>query len=125
MVLGGLALATPASAKTTQAKVVSYGKISCYATIPAAGRGIICSSPTLPDTGELDPYVGLNPHGKSILSERGDYAGFSNVKRVKLALHDRWVWHGIRCTAGKDGMSCLNRDDKGFHIGPAGYQPLS
>lgn len=126
-VLAVVALPAVGQAKTVRAKNVQTqgGATSCYATIPIAGRGIICSAESLPDTGELDPYVGLRPHGRALLSERGDYAGYSNVKVVTLKLHDRWIWHGITCTVGKDGMSCRNRDGNGFNLGPTGYTPLS
>jgi hypothetical protein len=123
--LGVLLLASPASAKTTSAKIVTVkgGKTTCFATIPAAGRGINCSSTYLPDTGELDPYVGFRPHGKALLGQRGDYAGYSNVKRATLKPGDRWTWHGIRCTAATNTITCRNLDGNGFTIGPGGYTP--
>lgn len=121
--LGALVVAAPAAAKTTSAKVVTVkgGKTTCYATVPLEGRGINCSSVYLPDTGELDPYVGFKPHGKPVLSERGDYAGYSNVRRATLLPGDRWTWHGISCRAGTNTISCRNLDGKRFSIGPGGY----
>jgi hypothetical protein len=122
---GLLLLAPPASAKTTSAKLVFVkgGKTDCFATIPVEGRGINCSSVYLPDTGELDPYVGLKPHGAAVLSERGDYAGYSNAKRATLRPGDRWTWHGIRCIAATNTITCRNLDGRGFTIGPDGYTP--
>jgi hypothetical protein len=121
--LGTLVLAAPAAARTTDAKIVIVkgGKTSCYATIPIEGRGINCTSVYLPDTGELDPYVGFKPHGKAVLSQRGDYAGPSNVRPVRLAPGDRWRWHGITCVAAANAISCRNLDGQGFAITPAGY----
>ena len=121
--LGALVLAAPAVARTTSAKLVFVkgGKTDCFATIPAEGRGINCSSVYLPDTGELDPYVGLRPHGASVLGQRGDYAGYSNVKAVTLKPRDRWRWHGITCVAGTNTITCRNLDGRGFTIGPDGY----
>ncbi len=123
--LGALLLLTPAAqARTTTAKAITYAGIDCYATIPLEGRGIVCSSDSLPDTGGLDPFVSLKPTGPSKLGQRGDYGGYDVRHPARLKLHDRWVWHGITCTAGKDGMTCLNRQQKGFNIGPTGYRPL-
>jgi hypothetical protein len=126
-VLGLLMLATPAvaTAKTTTVKVVTVkgGEITCYAVIPVAGGGINCSATSLPDTGELDPYVGLKAHGKAVLSERGDYAGYAKAKRATLKPGDRWRWRGITCTAADQAISCHNRDRHGFTIDPDGYTP--
>jgi hypothetical protein len=121
--IGLLALTPAASAKTTTAKVVTVkgGKTTCYATIPIEGHGINCSSVYLPDTGELDPYVGFKPRGKAVLAERGDYAGYSNVKRATLRPGDRWSWHGITCVAGPNTIACRNLSRRSFTIGPNGY----
>jgi hypothetical protein len=121
-------LAPSAGAKTSHAKVIEFGSsTSCYATVPAEGRGIVCSSDALkagPKTHGLDPFIALKPHGRATFGGRGDYGG-STVKRpAQLKVGDSWVWHGITCTFGKDGMSCLNRDDHGFNLGPTGYQRL-
>ena len=122
--LGALLLASSAAAKTTSAKtvVVKGGDITCYATIPEEGRGINCTSPFLPDTGELDPYAGLKPHGAPVLAERGDYGGYATPKRVTLKPRDRWRWRGITCVAGTSSITCRNLDGRGFTISPTGYR---
>lgn len=126
--LAALAAAAPAAAETSRAKAVTMlgGKVSCYATIPAEGRGIVCSSPWLERTKQthgVDPFLGLKPRGKAVFGGRGDYGGY-DVRAQKLAIGDSWRWHGIGCTVGKDGMSCLNKDDRGFNIGPTGHTML-
>ena len=124
--VGALVLAVPASAKTTHAKVVVVkgGQTICFATIPAEGNGIGCSSTYLPDTGELDPYVSLNPRGASQLGERGDYPGYNTPNRTVLRPGDRWTWRGITCTSAPKSITCRNRDRQGFTIGPDGYAAL-
>lgn len=121
-------LAPAADAATSHAKVIEFGSsTSCYATIPAEGRGIVCSSTALkagPKTHGLDPFLSLKPHGIVHFGGRGDYGGYTVKKPAKLKVGDRWAWHGITCTFGKDGMSCLNRDDHGFNLGPTGYTRL-
>jgi hypothetical protein len=121
-------LAPSASAKTSRAKVIAFGSsTSCYATVPAEGRGIVCSSSVLkagPKTHGLDPFLALKPHGRVAFGGRGDYGGYSVRRPTRMRVGDRWIWHGITCTFGKDGMSCLNRDDRGFTLGPTGYRPL-
>ncbi|HEY8583195.1 MAG TPA: hypothetical protein VIL49_09600 [Capillimicrobium sp.] len=126
--LAALTAAAPASAETVRAKNVSaFGqKVSCYATIPAEGRGIVCNSDWLKPTRKtmgVDPYIGLKPRGRAVFGGRGDYGGYDG-KAQRLRMGDRWVWHGIACTVGKDGMTCLNRDDRGFNLGPAGHKML-
>jgi hypothetical protein len=122
------ALAPAASAQTSHAKVIEFGgSTSCYATVPAEGRGIVCSSDSLkagPKTHGLDPFIALKPHGRATFGGRGDYGGYTVKQPAKMAMGDRWVWHGISCTFGKDGMSCLNRDDRGFNLGPTGWTAL-
>jgi hypothetical protein len=121
-------LAPSASAKTSHAKVIAFGSsTSCYATIPAEGRGIVCSSTALkagPKTHGLDPFLSLKPHGGVAFGGRGDYGGYTVKRPARMAIGDTWVWHGITCTFGKDGMSCLNLDDRGFNLGPTGYHRL-
>jgi hypothetical protein len=126
--LGLAVLAPTAAAQTSRAKVVQFGSsTSCYATVPAEGRGIVCSSDALkagPKTHGLDPFLSLKPHGRAAFGGRGDYGGYTVKRPAQLHVGDTWIWHGITCTFGKDGMSCLNRDDHGFNLGPTGWKAL-
>ena len=107
--------AAPAAARTVKATdVVSpTGMISCLAV--KFGSGIECSAPYLPDIGELDTYMALKRHGRSILSERGDNPGFGH-KPVKLHYGDTWRRPGIRCAMRTSGLRCHNLDGHGFSI---------
>src|SRR3954454_7942171 len=116
-----LALLAPAvaDAKTVDAKVVSADDqhVSCYATIPAEGRGIVCSSTGLkagPKTHGLDPFLSLLPHRRATFGGRGDYGGYTVKRPAKLIPGDRWAWHGITCLMGHDALTCRNRDGHGF-----------
>lgn len=121
-----LALATTAEAKTVHAKVVEANDAStiCYATIPAEGRGIVCSSSGLkagPKTHGLDPVLALKPHGRAVFGGRGDYGGYPVKKPAQLIPGDRWIWHGITCTMGHDALTCRNLDGHGFVLGRSGW----
>jgi hypothetical protein len=107
--------AAPAAAKTIKATdVVSpTGLITCLAV--KHGSGIECTAPYLPDIGELDTYLALKPHGRAVLSERGDNPGFGH-KQVKLRYGDTWRRPGIRCAMRTSGLRCRNLDDHGFSI---------
>jgi hypothetical protein len=126
--LGTAALLAPsaAQAKTVVAKVVDApdSKVSCYATIPVEGRGIVCSSPGLkagPKTHGLDPFLTLKPHGQAVFGGRGDYGGYTVKQPTKMIPGDRWTWHGIRCQLGHDAMECRNLDGHGFILGAHGW----
>jgi hypothetical protein len=113
--LSTLALAATASAKTVSYhNIVSPTKqISCLAV--KGSTEIECSAPYLPDIGDLDTYVALRKHGRSRLSERGDFPGFSDRRRT-LHYGDTWKRPGISCTMRRTGLTCRNADDHGFHI---------
>lgn len=104
-----------ASAKTVTAhNVVSPTKlISCWAVMNSTE--IQCSAPYLPDIGEFDTYYGLRPRGKARLAERSDFPGHSTPRRT-LRYGDVWVRPGIRCTMRTTGLTCRNRDNRGFHV---------
>jgi hypothetical protein len=114
-VLAALALAAPAQAKTVQAhSIVAVGdQISCWALLPAAGRGIECTAAFLPDLGELDPYLALSAHGRATEGERGDYPGYPG-RPTRLRDGDRWTSKGVRCRLVGAGLTCRNRDGHGF-----------
>lgn len=107
--------AAPTAAKTVEVTdVVSpTGLISCLAV--KFGSGIECTAPYLPDIGDLDTYLALKRHGRSILSERGDNPGFGH-KPVKLHYGDTWRRPGIRCAMRTSGLRCRNLDGHGFAI---------
>lgn len=117
VVLAFLLLAPPAAAKTVAYKrfVSPSGQIRCYA-VKYGGKGIECFADYLERTGELDPYLGLEPRGKARRSERGDFPGFPNAKERTLAYGDVWKRKGIRCTMRSTGLRCVNRDGHGFHM---------
>jgi hypothetical protein len=127
-----LAVLVPAAAqaKTVRAKVVQSdigGRIACYATLPAEGRGIVCASTGLkagPKTNGLDPFLSLSPHGRATFGGRGDYGGYTVKRPAKMIPGDRWRWHGITCTLGHDALSCRNRDGHGFVLGAAGWSRI-
>jgi hypothetical protein len=106
---------TTAPARTVSyANIVSPSKlISCFAVMHSSE--VECTAPYLPDIGELDTYLGLRARGKAILSERGDFPGFSSPRRT-LRYGDTWKRPGIRCTIRTTGLTCRNRDGHGFHI---------
>ena len=113
-------LATLALAGSAEAKTVSYHnivsptkQISCWAVM--GSTEIECTAPYLPDIGDLDTYVALRKHGRSRLSERGDFPGFSDRRRT-LHYGDVWQRPGIRCTMRRTGLTCRNADKHGFHI---------
>lgn len=115
-----LFLALLGSDTAAQAKTVSYKNIvspskliSCYAIIDSTE--IQCMAPYLPDVGEFDTYLGLRPRGRSILSQRSDFPGFSSPRRT-LHYGDTWKRPGVRCTMRRSGLTCRNRDNRGFHI---------
>src|SRR3954447_25111557 len=83
------ALCAGASAKTVSYNnIVSPSKlISCWAVMDSAE--IECSAPYLPDIGELDTYYAVSSRGKSRISERGDFPGFSTPRRT-LHYGDTW-----------------------------------
>lgn len=111
------AMPAAAEARTvTYKRIVSPSKqISCHAVIPIAGGGIECTAAYLPDIGELDTYLALRRHGKAILSERGDYSGYTTPRHT-LRYGDVWKRPGIRCTMKISGLTCRNLDRRGFHI---------
>jgi hypothetical protein len=116
------ALLAVAVASAADARVVTYKRIvspskqiSCHAVIAIAGGGIECSAPYLPDIGDLDTYLALRRHGKAILSQRGDYSGYTVARRT-LHYGDTWKRPGIRCSIKTSGLTCHNLDDHGFHI---------
>jgi hypothetical protein len=116
LILLAFALTVPAAA----ARTVTYKKIrspskqiTCLAV--KYGSGIECSAPYLPDIGELDTYLALKAHGRSKMSERGDYPGYF-VPFHTLHYGDAWKRPGIRCTMKTSGLTCRNLDDHGFHI---------
>jgi hypothetical protein len=126
-----LAVLVPAvaEAKTVRSKVVQAdgGHISCYATVPVEGRGIVCSSDGLkagPKTHGLDPFLSLKPHGRAVFGGRGDYGGYTVKRPTTLIPGDRWLWHGIACTLGHDALSCRNLDGRGFILGSSGYSMI-
>jgi hypothetical protein len=104
-----------ASAKTVSYNnVVSPSKlISCYVVMHSSE--IQCTAPYLPDIGELDSYYALRPHGKAILSERGDFPGYGTPRRT-LHYGDLWKRTGTGCSMRTTGMTCRNRDGHGFHV---------
>ena len=107
-----------ASAKVSTAKVVDTpsGLISCYATIPVEGSGIVCSATYLTAPGnDGDPEITLKRHGASALGRRGDYGGY-NVRPAKLGYGDTWKRPGIRCSLATSGLTCRNLDGHGFHL---------
>jgi hypothetical protein len=112
-----LAPCATASAKTvTYKSIVSpTGHYGCFAVKYGPPGEIECSGRSLPDIGDLDSYLALRPHGRSRISERGDYPGY-NVRRRRLHYGDTWKRPGIRCTMRKTGLTCRNRDDHGFHL---------
>ncbi|HEX6388748.1 MAG TPA: hypothetical protein VFZ89_04870 [Solirubrobacteraceae bacterium] len=115
-VLSLLAAAGAEARTVTYKRIVSPSKqISCHAVIPVAGGGIECSAAYLPDIGELDTYLALRRHGKSILSERGDYSGYTTPRHT-LRYGDVWKRPGIRCTMRTSGLTCRNLDSHGFRI---------
>jgi hypothetical protein len=111
-----LVVAGVAEARTvTYKNVVSpSGKISCYA-LKYDGPGIECSASYLPEIGELDTYLRLRKHGRSILGERGDYGGYL-AKRHTLRYGDVWKRPGIRCSMKTSGLTCHNLDKHGFAL---------
>jgi hypothetical protein len=115
LVLPALALAAPADAKTVSYhNIVSPTKqISCWAVM--GSTEIECTAPYLPDIGDLDTYVALRKHGRSRLSERGDFPGFSDRRRT-LHYGDTWKRPGISCRIRRTGLTCRNVDDHGFHL---------
>lgn len=115
LVLPALALAAPAGANTVSYhNIVSPTKqISCSAVI--GSTEIECTAPYLPDIGDLDTYVALRKHGRSRLSERGDFPGFSDRRRT-LHYGDTWKRPGISCQMRRTGLTCRNADDHGFHL---------
>lgn len=110
-------LAAPAAAKSVSYKRFTSptGKISCYA-VKFGGKGIECFADYLPRIGQLDPYLGLEPRGKARYAERGDFAGFPNARTKTLAYGATWKRKGVRCTMRESGLTCRNRDDRGFHL---------
>jgi hypothetical protein len=113
-------LSVGSSCAPAQARTVSYENIvspskliSCFAVMHSTE--VECTAPYLPDIGELDTYLGLRARGKAILSERGDFPGFSSPRRT-LRYGDTWKRPGIRCTIRTSGLTCRNRDGHGFHI---------
>lgn len=104
-----------APAKTVSYKnIVSPSKlISCIAVMNSTE--IECMAPYLPDAGESDPYIGLRSRGKAILGQRSDFPGFISPRRT-LRYGDTWKRPGIRCTMRTSGLTCRNRDNRGFHI---------
>ena len=107
--------ATFASAKTVSYNnIVSPSKlISCWAVIDSTE--IECTAPYLPNIGELDSFYALRPTGRARLGERGDFPGHSTPRRT-LRYGDTWKRTGIRCTMRTTGLTCRNRDNRGFHI---------
>lgn len=114
-VLCALASCAVASAKTVTANnIVSPSKlIFCWAVVDSTE--IECSAPYLPDIGELDTYFAVKSHGRSRISERGDFPGFTTPRRT-LRYGDTWRRPGIRCTMRRSGLTCRNLDRHGFHI---------
>jgi hypothetical protein len=90
-------------------------QISCI-SVKYGGRGIECSATYMEQIGELDTYYALEPHGKSRISERGDYPGYPNAKQRTLHYGDTYKRHGIRCKMRTSGLTCRNKDGHGFHI---------
>ena len=113
--LFALGAAASASARTVSYRnVVSPSKlIHCYA-VQNSSR-IECTAPYLARIGELDPYLALRPTGRAILSERGDYPGYSTPRRT-LRYGDVWARPGIRCVMRTSGLRCRNRSGHGFRI---------
>ena len=94
--------------------IVSPSKlISCFAVMNSTE--IECMAPYLPDVGEFDTYLGLRSRGKAILAQRSDFPGFSSPRRT-VRYGDTWKRPGIRCTMRTSGLTCRNRDNRGFHI---------
>lgn len=110
-------LAGPATAATVKYKrfVSPSGDISCYA-VKFGGKGVECMATYLPEIGELDSYLGLEPRGKARYAERGDYPGFPKARERTLAYGDSYKRKGVRCTMRESGLTCRNRDDHGFHL---------
>jgi hypothetical protein len=117
-----LAVPAAASARTVPGKSVHTRgyKISCFAVLPVAGGGIECTSPYVPDIGELDSYYSLHRHGVARLAQRGDYPGYENVTQRRVGDGDVWRWRGVRCAFSGGGVRCANRSGHGFVIAPGG-----
>ncbi len=116
-VIAAVAATGPAEAKTVHYKnFVSPSKLISCISVKYGGRGIECTARYMPRIGELDPYYGLEPRGKAVVGERGDYPGYGNAKRRTLHYGDTYKRHGIRCTMRESGLTCRNRSDHGFHI---------
>ena len=121
VVLSAVLLAVAGPGATASAKTVRYKnivsptkQISCLA-VKGGPSEIECSTPYLPDIGELDTYLSLRARGKSKLSERGDFPGYVTPQRT-LHYGDVWRRPGIRCTMRTTGLTCRNRGDHGFHL---------
>lgn len=110
-------LGTPASGS---ARIVGYENIvspskliSCY--VVQRSSKIECMARYIPRVGEGDPYLGLRPRGRAILSSRSDYPGYFSRRRT-LRYGDVWARPGIRCTMRRSGLTCRNKSRHGFHL---------
>jgi hypothetical protein len=109
------AAAAPAAVVTYKNIVSPSKQIRCHAVIAVAGGGIECTATYLPEIGELDTYLALRKHGKSILGERGDYTGYI-AKTHTLRYGNTWKRPGIRCSMKSSGLTCHNLDNHGFTL---------
>ncbi len=112
-----MVLAGPAAAKTVHHKLFRSpsGQITCNA-VKYGGKGIQCSAEYLPAIGEFDPYLGLEPRGKTRYAQRSDFAGFPNARSRTMRYGDVWKRKGIRCKMEQSGLTCRNRSKHGFHL---------
>jgi hypothetical protein len=112
-----LALAGAAPAQTLHASSVLSvdGKLSCYGTVPAEGRKVVCNTPALGRRDGMLRYLELKATGSAKIVARGDYGGYS-ARPTTIRLGDSWVWRGIRCSYGSMGITCHNASGHGFRM---------
>lgn len=110
-------LAAPAAADTVHYRNFKSpsGMIRCI-SLKYDGRGVECGAPYIKEIGELDTYYGLEPHGKAVVGERGDYPGYEHAQERTLHYGDTYGRHGIRCAMRESGLTCRNKDRHGFHL---------
>lgn len=109
--------AVPAVAKTVDPLRFRTpgGQVHCYA-LKVGGEGLECMSRLIPSRGQLDPYWGLAPRGRTTVGERGDFPGYATKERV-LRYGSTYRRQGIRCTLRRPtGLTCRNRGDHGFRL---------
>lgn len=90
------------------------GRVECHA-VRYGGPALECSSPDIPELGELDSYFLLRARGRTVYAERGDYDGYV-ARREVLRYGQTWRRSGVTCRLRTSGLSCRNRDGHGFHL---------